>query len=291
MSTLEFAPGKRMTGLAEWLVGFSAWLASGAIVAIAALGLLIFGGEIRQQGLSPRHLVVLLFLLSFFLYFVASRGARWAYKSAVVRQQRAFDRRVAIGAELREGFILYLRPFNTDDDAFFSMNGEPITLQRVVAQSLWSFAPVKQIAQVDDGGAVVRYANSEWQTRVEQDMVSARAVVVLPLRGPGTLWEILALSKHGLLSRTVFVMPNLELATRYRWSLSDYWNEVASALRAQGLPFPSYTPRGGLFRLVSSSGALAIDWLDQPLSEQGERAGKQIRKAVKRIAAARLGRP
>ncbi len=164
----------------------------------------------------------------------------------------------------------------------------PLSLEAGLARAL---APVVPLVYVGGGihtaggslwAAVGEERNAEWQDFVAWLLPSKEVVFFVPGESEGLQWELFHLIDHGMMRKTVFVMPP-EPAQAAAFSPRDAWEHTRNAAGTRGLRLPPYEPEGAFVRIgdlqhdatmlefeaIWTSGVL-LQWIDDLLLPPGE---------------------
>ncbi|WP_141753564.1 hypothetical protein [Streptomyces agglomeratus] len=188
-------------------------------------------------------------------------------------------------------FAVYLRPFDSthrlkSQPASADLNtvGFPVhqDLETLLYAALPDDLPLIGAGREGDvliGAGRVVLAEDSWQQPVIRLAEAASLIILIPSANPGTLWEMQWLLKHGALSRTVFVMPELPLNPRMQYSIQPYlgrpfvrtyhgkthfrdhaaqWDRAVQAAAQIGLRLPPYRYEGALFTLADTGALRAL---------------------------------
>lgn len=165
-------------------------------------------------------------------------------------------------------YALYLRPFSSTGSLeapnplrrwlpIFPAYHERerfVELETEMAQALDPFLPLIGLGRPGEhiGAGRIAVADREWRQAFARLAGAARWVIMLPAQAGETLWELEWLRDHGLLARTVFLMPPGSV-TRARGSDGggrERWAEMTGRIRQLGVPMPDHHDLGMLFRVT-----------------------------------------
>lgn len=186
-------------------------------------------------------------------------------------------------------FYLYLRAFETTGrlqvPLYLRLRKFSIGLWQLVTSDLESYVgdavggAVPLIAMGRPGESVgagrVVATEENWEGDISTLMRRATGILVIPSSRPGTLWEMDALKRNGLLSKVVFVMPPRThgggvLDTRERWEAAR------QILVGHGIEAPEHQERGLLFEANADGKVCNVE----PLLLNSAR---QVRKSLRRL--------
>jgi uncharacterized membrane protein YhaH (DUF805 family) len=244
------------------------------IITLLFYGTASFGGlaVIKVLGQSGLPVVmhvfidVLVLLLALALgyagHVVSRRHRQYEQRKRDMRAQKIFE-----DAQINKApdFSLFLRAFETTGrmprkvqyDGWASTGLDPRMeddkvrdFELVFAQAVEKGLPLVALGGPGEQIGAGRILTSEERWKEAVELLAAAAVVIFlfPSTRPGTLWETDWLIQHGMIKKTIFVMPPFKSGDQaYDWR--SIWPELASAMRNKGIEFPSYDDKGLLFSL------------------------------------------
>lgn len=275
---------ERLRGAHPGLLSFVTTLVAGA-----TCGWMLFGLHVRWWERWLLLAVVAGPLMSM---------ANACLRADVLQAQRRRDARATrlaravMAGEPVERFALYLRPFVTSDrlaaqaPPAFPMAEVPVHLdaETLLARGLRATVPVIALGKSGDtveGAARVTVSDDAWRETVEALARRAEFIVMVPLSRPGTMWELEWLKQSNLLSKIVFIMPEIPHETPsgvVSWQESadrifdagvrvyeasahmlDWqkeWLETERVTRNFGLQFPPLAAVGAVYTMNPSTGAV-----------------------------------
>ena len=162
------------------------------------------------------------------------------------------------GEELTRPFFLYLRAFETtgrlkfplfafDLGSFGLQQLRTNELESVIAAALLKKGVLLALGRPGEniGAGRVVSPDEEWVKDIELLAARAKGILVIPSHHPGTVWEIDYLQRHGLLDKTVFLMP--PESRRFNWKA--HWSQARRGLGSLGSALPEYSELGLLFTI------------------------------------------
>jgi len=184
-------------------------------------------------------------------------------------------------------FYLYLRAFETTGrlqvPLYLRLRKFSIGLFQLVTSDLESYvgsavgSAVPLIAMGRPGESVgagrVVASEEHWEGDISTLMRRATGILLIPSSRPGTLWEMDALKRNGLLRKVVFVMPP---RTHGGLDTRERWEAARSILVGHGIEAPEHQERGLLFETDPDGKVCNVE----PLLLNSAR---QVRKSLRRL--------
>lgn len=120
---------------------------------------------------------------------------------------------------------------------------------------------------------IVECPDDLWQANLRILACNAKAILLIPETTNSVAEEIDYVKRHGLLGRTMLLMPPVNEQTKHVWWVQEInfqrteqrdqrWEQVKEFLGDRGVVLPPYDPAGALFTVGESGGALKIVTLD-----------------------------
>lgn len=181
-------------------------------------------------------------------------------QAAAKKHRLKLQREDEVWAEsLNSPFTLFLRPFATEGEigipsqsrpfSFLSIFEENEAIEQQLARAIGDLRVVGGLESTV-GQVRVLSSDDDWKEKFARLAKAAARIFVLPLLGPGTLWEIEWLKENGLLSKTIFIMPMSLTFTDY----GATWEASKAELAANGISVPHYK-RGGMTFMIREDGS------------------------------------
>jgi hypothetical protein len=232
------------------------------------------------------------------LAFVAAPLAMIANAAYRSDQRRSQEARDVAATELNDNldrldsetspFTLYLRPFSTTDRLEAQYQGSPyqfevpthLDLESLLTRAMRKKCPLVALGRegdIHEGAGRITVPTEDWQEAITRLASHAAILVIVPSARQGTLWELKHLADNGLLSRTLFVMPEQPRTTPsgvlrtiesdrlfeagirtyneadHTFDIVEEWAKATEACNEIPLHLPAYSPAGALFTLDQTS--------------------------------------
>jgi len=193
-----------------------------------------------------------------FLLFVCKRASTTAAHKYRLQQMRIRESDL----DTDTGPItLYLRPFSTQGNVQLSplssnfsldfyFEGDALDIERLVVQALGKTRIIGGENTVVGPERILSDDHS-WKQKFFSLIEMAQTVVVLPLGGTATPWEVRQLKRHHKLAKTLFIMP--ETNTQSAVALESKWKGFAAEVASEGILFPAYSAKGGYFKIFDAN--------------------------------------
>ncbi len=162
--------------------------------------------------------------------------------------------------------VVYLRSFDAEHGPFASVGGELFSLEEFISEAIReALGPLVTLGNPHDtvglGTAARQHApDTEWQQRIVELLVKARAIVVLAGDSASLSWELERIRELALHTK-LFILTPFEVsapAPKLHWSLSV----AAHVVRLAGIRLPSAKPREpgcpGLVALLAMKGFYSL---------------------------------
>jgi hypothetical protein len=224
-------------------------------------------------------------------------SAAWLTRGAMlkIRQRRNDSIAAAIMQSLRTDpgtprgdFFLYLRAFETTGrlniplylhlQQFGASAGRLLTndVESYVSSAIRRVAPLIALGRPGeaDGAGRILSKDERWMADVLLLLKRCKAILVMPSHRPGTLWEIEAIKREGLLSKCVFMMP--PRSKKGGLDTHERWESARRGMAELGLEAPEYEDSGMLFVLAPNGKVAEVE----PILLGSKR---QIRKSLRRL--------
>ncbi len=274
---LYFLTGSLATGLAVMLAKFP-WEAI---------------GELYEEAITIAAVLV-------FSSVCAGAAARTLSRRHKKREQAKRDARAAgIMKGLREetvpDFALYLRAFETTakmpyeaenfGPALDGRVGEDAELdfETAIAEAVESAAPLVALGQPGEhiGAGRILTTDDQWQADLALLAGKALVLFMLPSLRPGTLWEIDRVIAERWLEKTIWLQPPMRRGWLRKLGGDELdwaavWNPIAAHMRARGIEFPDYDPKGCIFTIDSGKRLKCLTGLDGSTSDLGRPIDKHL---------------
>ena len=241
----------------------------------ATLGVFSFlmGPVIWNKLLEPADVSFVKFFLGWLaILFVCSRASATAAKKSRLRAAGTSNSSAQSNSE---PFVLYLRPFSTEGSVpttsatplglDWYIEGGALDMERLLVRAL---GEVKMIGGAEHvvGPNRVYSDEASWRSAFFDLAERAAAIVVLPLGGTATPWEVIQLKKQNMLSKTIFVMPASFGSPE---ELQKKWEEFALSVAQEDILFPQYRRDGCYFKFADGQCTLhkLNDWRPEYLED------------------------
>lgn len=221
----------------------------------------------------------------------------WLTRGAMlkIRQRRNDSIAAGIMQSLRtdpgrphSDFFLYLRAFETTGrlniplylrlQQFGASAGRLLTndVESYVSGAIRRVAPLIALGrpgEVDGAGRILS-KDERWMTDILLLLKACKAILMVPSDRPGTLWEIEAIRREGLLSKCVFMMP--PRSKKGGLDTHERWESARRGMAELGLEAPEYQDTGMLFVLAPNGKVAEVE----PILLGSKR---QVRRSLRRL--------
>jgi hypothetical protein len=178
-------------------------------------------------------------------------------------QKRRDGRAAKLHWSKTEPFVLYLRPFSVTDRLSLigiSTKWGGMDIESLIANSCRSCGELLALGQPGEsiGAGRISSPDHSWKDSFVRLAERARAIVVIPAKNAGTLFEIEYIKINGLLGKTMFLMPPRTVKTFSELSFEgsnerDYaenWAHVREVLLELGINVPPYSQSGAVIEFI-----------------------------------------
>lgn len=202
--------------------------------------------------LSSTFMAVYIFAFAAFFVFVGIRLARQIFEQRLLDLRAdSLLRSVELdNAENHQGFILYLRPFESTNKIHGKMlfHNQPVELETQLAKAARKVAPFVALGLSLEhvGAGRIKTDEANWKKTATTLMNRARLIVLMPATNPGTLWELDQIIARGFIHKTLFLnAPQKLLSLRSQFDQKRHWPVIAQRLEANGVALPKVAVRFG----------------------------------------------
>lgn len=224
-------------------------------------------------------------------------SAAWLIRGAMLKIRQRQNDSIAAGImqSLRTDpgtphgdFFLYLRAFETTGrlniplylrlQQFGASAGRLLTndVESYVSRAIRRVAPLIALGRPGeaDGAGRILSKDERWMTDILLLLKRCKAILMVPSHRPGTLWEIEAIKREGLLSKCVFMMP--PRSKKGGLDTHERWESARRGMAELGLEAPEYQDTGILFVLAPNGKVAEVE----PILLGSKR---QVRKSLRRL--------
>lgn len=254
-----------------WLLFRRRWLAVLSILVLAALypivlGLLLNNFYLQLATSGYFSVVLFLGLIVGWMAYVTSYPSLRQLLDLAFSTLALAAKRAAKDVRATDAAIIYLRPFKLDavevptllSVALRMAAAQPRrrTIESAMADAAFKFAPLVALGgrslEVEPVGALREYTSEEvWRSRLAELLRRPRAVLFLVGATESTREEVEMIMRHGLLAKTIFVLPPDAKLVREFFAENT---ELAARLGLDGYALEDGMARGWVALWTSSDG-------------------------------------